>query len=109
MSLEEIFHASRAMYKLLFGNEFVVFSSECFVKTDGNTICTFPMKGTINADIEDAAATLIGSLKEESEHNTIVDLMRNDISMVASSTEVKRYRYIERKKEKNDGNERGQG
>lgn len=96
MSLEEIFHASRAMYKLLFGDQFVVFSPECFVKTDGNTICTFPMKGTINADTEDAAATLIGSLKEESEHNTIVDLMRNDISMVASSTEVKRYRYIER-------------
>ena len=96
MSLEEIFHASWAMYKLLFGDQFVVFSPECFVKTDGNTICTFPMKGTINADTEDAAATLIGSLKEESEHNTIVDLMRNDISMVASSTEVKRYRYIER-------------
>ena len=39
---------------------------------------------------------LLNNKKEEWEHNTIVDLMRNDLSMVASNVSVSRYRYVEK-------------
>lgn len=95
ISLKDIFYRSKAKYKLLYNNEFVVFSPECFVKIIDDNIYTYPMKGTINADIEDARNKLINNRKEESEHNTIVDLMRNDISMIATETVVSKYRYID--------------
>ena len=34
--------------------------------------------------------------KEQREHYTIVDLMRNDLSMVAEHIQVKKFRYIDR-------------
>lgn len=95
ISLKDIFYRSKAKYKLLYNNNFVVFSPECFVKIIDDNIYTYPMKGTINADIEDAHNKLINNHKEESEHNTIVDLMRNDISMIATETVVSKYRYID--------------
>jgi para-aminobenzoate synthetase component I len=39
--------------------------------------------------------------KEIAEHNTIVDLMRNDIGMVAEDVQVERFRYIDRIKTHN--------
>ncbi len=95
ISLKDVFYRSNAKYKLLYGDDFVVFSPECFVKITDNHIYTYPMKGTINADIEDAHDKLMNNGKEESEHNTIVDLMRNDISMTATEMVVCRYRYID--------------
>ena len=41
------------------------------------------MKGTINADIKDAEQIILNDEKEKAEHNTIVDLLRNDLSRVA--------------------------
>ncbi|MDO4727234.1 MAG: aminodeoxychorismate synthase component I [Porphyromonadaceae bacterium] len=95
LSLKDIFYRSKAKYKLLFKDDFVVFSPECFVKIVDGNIYTYPMKGTINADIENAHNKLMNNHKEESEHNTIVDLMRNDISMIATETVVSKYRYID--------------
>lgn len=94
-SLPEIFNLSLAPYKLLFRDEFTVFSPECFVRINGHTISSFPMKGTIDASLPEAGQLLMNDAKEVAEHNTIVDLIRNDLSMVASEVSVKRFRYLE--------------
>jgi para-aminobenzoate synthetase component 1 len=95
LSLREIFHQSKAKYKLWFKDKFIVFSPEIFVQTKKNTISSFPMKGTIDADLPDAKNQLLQSEKELAEHYTIVDLIRNDLSMVAKNVKVEKFRYIE--------------
>jgi para-aminobenzoate synthetase component I len=96
LGLEQIFHASVAPYRLLYGDRFVVFSPETFVTIGGNTIRSFPMKGTIDAALPDAERRLLENEKELWEHNTIVDLIRNDLSMVSADVRVARFRYIDR-------------
>lgn len=96
LSLEELFHVAKAPYKLYFKDEFIVFSPESFVKVIGDEVFTYPMKGTIDARTEHAEQQLLGNQKEEWEHNTIVDLMRNDLAMIAQNIEVTRYRYLDR-------------
>jgi para-aminobenzoate synthetase component I len=96
LSLEEIFHYSKAPFKLLVPDRFVIFSPESFVRISKGMISTFPMKGTINANIPDAEAIILSDPKEQAEHTTIVDLLRNDLSMVAENVTVKRYRYVEK-------------
>jgi len=54
------------------------------------------MKGTIDAAVPDAEAVILADPKECAEHATIVDLIRNDLSLVATDVEVKRYRYIDK-------------
>jgi len=95
-SLEQLFFISRAKYKLCLPGDFLVFSPETFIKISENQIFTFPMKGTIDASILDAAELLMNDPKEVSEHYTIVDLMRNDLSMVADRIVVNRFRYLEK-------------
>ncbi len=93
--LATIFKAAEAPYKLFFKNRFVSFSPETFIKINENTIFSFPMKGTINAAIPNAKNIILKDEKEKSEHYTIVDLIRNDLSMVAKQVEVSRFRYID--------------
>jgi len=95
-SLRELFAVSHARYKLLFHDEFLVFSPEIFVQVAGGIIRSFPMKGTIDARIENAAELILRDEKELAEHVTIVDLIRNDLSMVASDVAVERFRYLEK-------------
>lgn len=99
--LEDIFYYSKAKYKLLYKNHFVVFSPESFVRIKEGKIYTHPMKGTINASVEGARELILNDPKEKAEHATIVDLLRNDISIFASRVEVNRYRYIDRIKSNN--------
>ncbi len=87
LSLPEIFELSNAPYKLIYKDQFVVFSPEAFVKIEGNTISSYPMKGTIDAGIQDAETVLLNDRKELAEHNTIVDLIRNDLSMVSKNVQ----------------------
>jgi para-aminobenzoate synthetase component 1 len=54
------------------------------------------MKGTIDAATPDAEKRLLSSEKELAEHYTIVDLIRNDLNMVARNVRVDRFRYIDR-------------
>lgn len=54
------------------------------------------MKGTIDANLPNAESILLNSQKEQREHYTIVDLMRNDLAIVAKNIEVTRFRYIEK-------------
>ncbi len=93
LELLQIFAYANAKYKLWVKDQFVVFSPESFVQIKDNVISTFPMKGTIDADIENAEEIIMSSKKEQAEHNTIVDLLRNDLSIVANDVTVKRYRY----------------
>ena len=96
LTLEEIFLQSNAKYKLLYKNKFVVFSPESFVRIEGNTISSYPMKGTIDSSIPNAEEIILNDKKETAEHNTIVDLIRNDLSMVASNVQVEKFRYVEK-------------
>ena len=96
LGLPEIFELSHAPFKLLFGDHFTVFSPEPFIRIENGMIRSNPMKGTIDAGIPDAEARLLGDRKEFFEHNTIVDLIRNDLAMIASDIKVERFRYIER-------------
>ncbi len=95
-SLDEIFNHSKALYKLLYKDDFVIFSPECFVRTRGNKIQSFPMKGTIDARIENAEEIILNSRKEFCEHTTIVDLIRNDLNMIGNNTEVEKFRYVDK-------------
>ncbi|WP_394804431.1 aminodeoxychorismate synthase component I [Portibacter lacus] len=94
-SLFDIFLNSKAKYKLFFKDEFVCFSPEPFIKIDNDIISSYPMKGTANANIPNAAEKLIANEKELSEHYTIVDLIRNDLSIVADNVRVSKFRYLE--------------
>ncbi|MCF2490275.1 aminodeoxychorismate synthase component I [Dyadobacter sp. CY347] len=96
LSLEEIFAHSEAPYRFLYKNEFVCFSPEIFIRINGNRIASFPMKGTIDASVPDAENVILSDSKEAAEHATIVDLIRNDLSMVAEKVWVEKYRYIDR-------------
>ncbi len=94
-TLYELFHTAQAKYKLLFKDQFLVFSPETFVKIREGKIYTFPMKGTMDASEPLAREQLLLDPKELAEHVTIVDLMRNDLSRVARQVHVNRFRYIE--------------
>jgi para-aminobenzoate synthetase component 1 len=96
LNLKEIYHLSSSMFKVYKKDEFVCFSPERFVKTDGNKIFTFPMKGTIDAKIANAKNKLLDNQKELAEHTMIVDLLRNDLSMVAKDTKVQEFRFVDK-------------
>ncbi len=95
-NLEEIFIQAKAPYKLMVRDQFVVFSPENFISIEDGVIRTFPMKGTIDASIPDAEQKLLSDRKEQEEHATVVDLLRNDLSIVAKKVTLERYRYITR-------------
>ncbi|MEA5261051.1 aminodeoxychorismate synthase component I [Arcicella aquatica] len=94
LNLKEIFERSSAEYQLFFKDEFVLFSPEIFVKIKDGIISSHPMKGTISANVPNAEEEILKNKKELAEHATIVDLIRNDISMVAEKVWVERFRYI---------------
>ncbi len=95
LSLKEVMIKSKAMYKLWIRDKFVCFSPEIFVRLDKDTISSYPMKGTIDATLENAEQLLIDDVKEAAEHATIVDLIRNDLSIVSRNVRVSKYRYVE--------------
>ncbi|WP_294550232.1 aminodeoxychorismate synthase component I [uncultured Bacteroides sp.] len=95
LTLQDIYFRSKAIYKLWLRDSFTVFSPEIFVRIHQRKISSYPMKGTIDASIPDASRLLMDDPKEAAEHATIVDLIRNDLSMVANQVSVSRYRYID--------------
>jgi para-aminobenzoate synthetase component 1 len=96
LDLEDVFHSAKAPYKLLSKDQFVIYSPECFVKIKDGHIYSYPMKGTIDAQQPDAKTQLQTDPKEINEHNTIVDLIRNDLSKVAKEVQVSRFRYLDK-------------
>jgi para-aminobenzoate synthetase component I len=94
-TLKELFYQSHAKYKFWLKDKFLFFSPEIFIQIRNGKISSFPMKGTITAEIPDAREIILSDRKELAEHVTMVDLIRNDLSQVASNVEVKRFRYID--------------
>lgn len=95
LTLQEIFYRSKAKYKVWMKDRFVVFSPEIFVRMSEGTIYSYPMKGTIDASIPEAQRRIWEDPKETAEHATIVDLIRNDLSLIANRVTVSRFRYID--------------
>ena len=95
LTLKEIFYHSKAKYKVWYNDEFVFFSPETFVEIIDGQIYTHPMKGTIEASIENAVEILKNDVKEKAEHFTVVDLLRNDLSMVADDVQVDEFQRID--------------
>lgn len=91
-----LFHAGQSPYKLFYKNEFIHFSPEPFIRIEGDEIASFPMKGTIDAGIPQAEEILLNNSKEINEQYIMVDLIRNDLSMVAREVVVEDFRYMER-------------
>ncbi len=95
VSLRELFFVARAKYKIFHKSHFLVFSPETFVRIENDLIYSNPMKGTIDASLPQAREMILADQKEFSEHVTIVDLIRNDLSQVADEVAVTKFRYVE--------------
>lgn len=94
LTLKEIFECANAHYKLRYKDEFVCFSPEKFIQIKNSKISTFPMKGTIDASVPNAKEIILSNKKEMAEHIMVVDLLRNDLSIVAKKVKVEEFRYI---------------
>jgi para-aminobenzoate synthetase component I len=95
VSLKTLFYRSKAKYKCWLKNQFLFFSPESFIQIRDGSIFSYPMKGTIDASIPNARNKILENKKEMAEHVTIVDLIRNDLSQVATEVKIKRFRYVE--------------
>ena len=95
LSLSEIYTISNAKFKLFYKDKFVCFSPERFCEIKNNTIYTYPMKGTIDAKIANAELKILKDKKELAEHTMIVDLLRNDLSIVSKKVQVENFRYCD--------------
>lgn len=95
LNLQDVFNSSHSRYKLWVKDKFVMFSPETFIQIQDNEIASFPMKGTIDAGLPNAREKILGDEKEMAEHATIVDLIRNDMSIHASNVRVERFRYVD--------------
>ena len=96
LTLKEIYNYANAHYKLRYKDKFVCFSPEKFIQIKDNKIHTYPMKGTIDASIPDAEFKILHNQKEMAEHTMVVDLLRNDLSIVATNVRVDRFRYTQK-------------
>jgi para-aminobenzoate synthetase component 1 len=94
LSLKKMYELSNAVYKLRFKDEFICFSPEKFIQMQEDKIHTFPMKGTIDASIKDAKEKILADEKEMAEHIMVVDLLRNDLSIVALDVKVEAFRNV---------------
>jgi para-aminobenzoate synthetase component I len=95
LSLQDLFYQSKAKYKLLLEDSILVFSPEIFIQIRDGKIYSFPMKGTIDATLPNAQKVILNDPKEIAEHVTIVDLIRNDLSIVSDNVQVARFRYTD--------------
>ena len=99
ITLDEIYEKVEAKFKLRFKNQednFVCFSPERFVEIKDNKIFTYPMKGTIDSSIPNAQAIILNDKKELAEHTMVVDLLRNDLGIIANNVRVDKFRYAEK-------------
>ncbi|QKF83107.1 aminodeoxychorismate synthase component I [Halarcobacter ebronensis] len=96
LTLDEIYKNAKAKYKLKYFDEFVCFSPEIFIEIKENKIYTYPMKGTIDSSIKNAKKKILENEKEMAEHTMVVDLLRNDLGIVAKNIRVEEFRYLDK-------------
>ncbi len=92
--LDTVYQGAGALFKTYWAPHWISFSPERFVQIEGRTLSTHPMKGTISSEFPEAADQLLSDKKENAEHYTIVDLMRNDLSSVGRQTRVEKFKYL---------------
>ncbi len=92
---KELFYLSDSRYKCWMRDQFLFYSPEIFIQIKEGKIFSYPMKGTIDASLENARESILTNKKEQAEHITIVDLIRNDLSQVATNVKISRFRYVE--------------
>lgn len=95
LTLRQIFDSSDALYRLWIKDTLVCFSPEIFIQIKNGEISSYPMKGTIDASLPNAAELLLNNPKEAAEHADVVELIQRDLRLVASNVHVERYRYID--------------
>ena len=95
LTLKDLFYQSVAKFKAYIPGQFAFFSPERFIDIIGDQVTTYPMKGTIDADIPNAEEIILNDSKELAEHSTVVDLLRNDLSQICDQVRVSRFRYID--------------
>ena len=95
LDFQTYFDHAKSKYVIWLKEQFIAFSPETFIQIENGKIATFPMKGTIDASLPNAKELLLNDPKEFAEHATIVDLLRNDLSRVASKVKVTNFRYYE--------------
>lgn len=88
-AISSLYEQSAAPFTVWLTDEFLAFSPESFVTAMENQISTTPMKGT-GPD----AQALLADAKEQAEHATVVDLLRNDLGRVARDISLGDYRYL---------------
>ena len=99
LTLDEIYDLVQSKFKLRFQNEsdnFVCFSPERFIEIKENKIFTYPMKGTIDSSMPNAKNIILNDKKEMAEHTMVVDLLRNDLGIIASNVKVDKFRFVEK-------------
>ncbi len=96
LNFQSIYNNAKARYKMMLPDEFLFYSPETFIQIQGSEISTYPMKGTISAELDGAEQKLLDDQKELYEHYTIVDLLRNDLAMVARDVRVEKFRYVDK-------------
>lgn len=101
LSPRQIFDYSKAKYRQYVPEKFVCFSPERFIAIRNGKIFSHPMKGTIDADLPNAAEILLNEHKEIAEHETIAELTCNDLGQVATNVKVNRFRFIDKLKTNN--------
>ena len=95
LSLRQIFDHADALYRLWIKETLVCFSPEMFIQIKDGEISSYPMKGTIDATLPNAAERLLNNPKEMAEHADVVELIKQDLRLVADNVRVERYRYID--------------
>ena len=95
LDLKDIFYLSNSPYKIWLKDKFVCFSPEPFIEIKDGKIYSYPMKGTIDAAVDNARELVLSDKKELAEHHTIVDLIRNDLSLIAKNVRVEDFRYLQ--------------
>ena len=96
LRLKVVYKYANAKFKLYYRDKFVCFSPERFIEIKEYKILTYPMKGTIDANIKDAKKKILEDEKELAEHTMVVDLLRNDLSIVSSNVKVEKFRYVDK-------------
>jgi len=77
------FHPAEYSFYMEWEDRVVICNSpELFLKKEGNSVFSEPIKGTLPASVENGGELLKKNPKERAENTMIVDMMRNDLNRI---------------------------